>query len=73
MKSLVTTLTVLLFVAAPALQAGDACCEKTKASATACEKAKATECSKAKASCCEKDLALRKALLTHKGASLVKR
>lgn len=80
MKTLLSILAVTLLLSAPALQAGENCqkaCDKAKAAscekakAASCEKAKASECSKAQG--CPKEAALRKALLTHKGASLAQR
>ncbi|HMJ90473.1 MAG TPA: hypothetical protein VK530_11695 [Candidatus Acidoferrum sp.] len=75
MKSLIA-LTLALFVTAPALLAGEDCaktCDKAKAAASACEKSKAAACESSKGECPKAKLALRKALLTHKGAQLAVR
>ena len=65
----ILSITIAVFVIAPAAFAGDAkTCDKAKA----CEQAKGTECTSAKKSC-PKEAALRVALLTHKGANIVKR
>ena len=70
MKSILS-ITIAVFVFAPAVFAGETkTCDK--AAAATCEKAKGTECTSAKKSC-PKEAALRVALLTHKGATLVKR
>ena len=71
MKSLIA-LTLGLIVLAPAAFAGDACCDKAKASAAVCEKSKAT-CCESKGECPVAKAALRKMLTTHKGAQLAQR
>jgi hypothetical protein len=66
----ILSITIALLVLAPAAFAGE---NKTSdKSADCCDKAKGTECASAKKSC-PKEAALRTALLTHKGASIVKR
>lgn len=72
MKSLIA-LTLGLVVLASSAFAGDACCDKAKASATVCEKSKAACCESAKGECPVAKAALRKMLTTHKGAQLVQR
>ena len=72
MKSLIV-LTFALIVSASAVVAGENCaktCDKAKASAAVCEKSKATCCEK---ECPKAKAAARQALLTHKGAQLVRR
>ncbi len=69
MKSILS-ITIAVLVFAPAAFAGEnKTCDKA---AACCDTAKGTECTSAKKSC-PKEAALRVALLTHKGASLVKR
>ena len=70
MKSFIA-LTLALVVLAPAAFAGDACCDKEKASA--CEKSKASCCEKAKGECPVAKAELRKLLTTHKGQLIAKR
>lgn len=72
MKSLIA-LTLGLIVVTPAVFAGDACCDKAKATAAVCEKSKAACCEKEKGECPVAKAALRKALTTHKGAQLAQR
>jgi len=73
MKSLLS-IVIASFLAAPALFAGDNKASATKSKDACCEETKATACASAcssSAKSCEKEVAIRKALLTHKGGQLL--